>query len=74
MVAITISLPDTDSCDGVTLATLEACVADLGYRSVEEYINRLIANSLGYRPPGSEVTPRYPYLAQLERELGLKRP
>jgi len=73
MVAITINLPDTDSCEGVSLATLEDYVAELGYRSVEEYINRLIANSLGYRPPGSEATPRYPYLAQLEQELGLKR-
>lgn len=73
MALITINLPDADSCDGVSLATLEAHIAGKGNRSVEEYINRLIADALGFRPPGGEVTPRYPYLAQLEQDLGLKR-
>lgn len=73
MTTITINLPDVDSCDGVCLATLEAYVAGKGNRSVEEYINRLVADALGFRPSGSEVVPRYPYLAQLERELKSKR-
>ncbi|MDP1613779.1 MAG: hypothetical protein Q8M11_22180 [Sulfuritalea sp.] len=73
MATITIHLPDVDSCDGVSLATLEAHVAEKGNRSVEEYINRLVADALGFRPAGSEVAPRYPYLAQLGRELKSKR-
>lgn len=73
MPAITINLPETDSCNGVSLHTLETAIADLGYRSVEEYINRLIADSFGFRPEGVKVEPRYPYFAQLEQQLGMKR-
>lgn len=72
MPSITINLPETDSADGVSLSTLEAYVKQRGSNSVEEFINILIADALGFRPPIAGSAQRFPELARLSEALNRK--
>lgn len=57
MAKITINLPEENSENGVTLETLEEHVNVRGYRNVEEFINRILADTFGYLPDGKRNKP-----------------
>ena len=69
MAQITINMPDTDSEDGVRLTTLEEYARQRGSNSTEEFVNMLIADALGFRPPDPEKKQRFPKLAALKDSM-----
>ena len=69
MAQLTINLPEFNSPDGVTLETLEAYAAQRGSKSTEDFVNMLIADALGHRPPDASSTARFPQLQALKDSL-----
>ena len=69
MAQITINLPDHNSPKGVTLETLEKYVNRRGDESVEEFVNMIIADTMGFRPPIEGSKERFPQLHALRDSL-----
>lgn len=69
MAQITINLPEHDSPKGVTLETLEKYVNRRGNNSIEEFVNMIIADAMGFRPPIEGSKERFPQLHALRDSL-----
>ena len=63
MAELTINLPNDDSPKGVSLPTLEAYAKARGSQSTEEFVNKVIADALGFR--ATPIEPVFSGLAHL---------